>query len=130
MKRICSILLLVFCATHFLYAQTEQENKIYDVVEIRPEFSGGEAARLTFFAENIIYPQNAINSGIQGTIFVSFIVEKDGSISNIVVVRGLGGGLSEEAVRVIKAMPKWIPGSLDGHPIRVQFFMPLRFALR
>lgn len=102
---------------------------IYTVVEEMPEYPGGDEARIFFLVTHLIYPKFAVEKGIQGTVYVSFIVESDGSLSNITILRGVGGGLDEEAVRVIKLMPKWIPGKCDGTPVRVQFNMPLRFTL-
>jgi len=102
---------------------------IFFVVEEMPEYPGGDEARINFLVKNLRYPQVAKESGIQGTVYVSFIVESNGSVSNVKVLRGVGGGLDEESVRVVKLMPKWISGKCDGVPVRVQFNMPLRFTL-
>lgn len=107
-----------------------QEQEIFIVVEDPPSFPGGEAARIKFLSENIRYPQMARESGIQGTVYVTFVVERDGSVTDVRVLRGIGGGCDEEAVRVIKAMPKWNPGKQRGRPVRVQFNMPIRFTLQ
>lgn len=107
-----------------------EELEIFTVVESMPEFPGGDAARMKFLQENIKYPQLARESGIQGTVYVTFVVEPDGSISNVRVLRGIGGGCDEEAVRVIQSMPRWIPGKQRGKPVRVQFNMPIRFTLQ
>ena len=72
----------------------------------------------------------ARESGIQGVVYVTFVVEPDGSISNVRVIRGIGGGCDEEAIRVVKMMPKWIPGNQRGKPVRVQFNMPIKFTLQ
>ena len=79
--------------------------------------------------DNLSYPQEALDEGIQGTVYVSFIVEKDGSISHIKVLRDIGGGCGEEAMRVVALMPKWEPGTQRGKPVRVQFNMPVKFTL-
>jgi len=100
---------------------------IFLVVQHFPEFPGGEDARHRFIAENLRYPLRALEAGIQGIVFVSFIVEKDGSITDVRVIRGVGGGLDEEVVRVVESMPKWIPGRQGDKPVRVQFTMPFRF---
>lgn len=107
----------------------EEEVQIFTVVESMPGFPGGEAARITYLNENIKYPQMARESGIQGRVFVTFVVERDGSVTDVKVLRGIGGGCDEEAVRVIKNMPKWDPGKQRGKPVRVQFNMPILFKL-
>lgn len=106
------------------------EEEIFIVVEDMPTFPGGDEARIRFLAENIRYPQMARESGIQGTVFVTFVVERDGSVTDVRVLRGIGGGCDEEAVRVIKSMPKWNPGKQRGRAVRVQFNMPIRFTLQ
>jgi protein TonB len=107
----------------------EEEAQIFTVVESMPGFPGGEASRIKYLNENIKYPQMARESGIQGRVFVTFVVEKDGSVTDVRVLRGIGGGCDEEAVRVIKNMPKWNPGKQRGKPVRVQFNMPILFKL-
>lgn len=106
-----------------------EEEEIFVFVEDNAGFPGGEKARLTFLRDNIKYPEMAKESGIQGTVHLTFVVEKDGSISNVKVMRGIGGGCDSEAVRVIKKMPKWKPGKQRGRPVRVQFNMPIKFVL-
>lgn len=114
-------------------AVTEEEEvaeaEIFTVVEESPAFPGGDAARIQFLQQNIVYPQMARESGIQGTVYVTFVVEKNGAVTDVRVLRGIGGGCDEEAVRVIKAMPKWNPGKQRGKPVRVQFNMPIKFTL-
>lgn len=114
-------------------ASTEEqevaETEIFTVVEEAPSFPGGDAARIKFLQENIKYPQIARESSIQGTVYVTFVVEKNGNVTDVRVLRGIGGGCDEEAVRVIKAMPKWNPGKQRGKPVRVQFNMPIKFTL-
>jgi len=102
---------------------------IYTVVEEQPGFPGGENARIKFLQGNIRYPEQAKDLGIQGRVFITFVVEVDGSISEVRVVRGIGGGCDEEAIRVIKLMPKWNPGKAKGIPVRVQFNLPIKFTL-
>ncbi|HSV88493.1 MAG TPA: energy transducer TonB [Bacteroidales bacterium] len=94
-----------------------------------PRFPGGEAVRIQFLRENLSYPEAARNARKQGNVFVKFVIEKDGSITDARVIRGVGGGLDEEAVRVVKIMPRWIPGRHGDQPVRVQFVMPIRFVL-
>ncbi|MBK9292132.1 MAG: energy transducer TonB [Bacteroidetes bacterium] len=106
------------------------EQEIFTIVESMPEFPGGQQAMLEFIARNIKYPPLARESGIQGRVFVNFVVEPDGSVSNVKVIRGIGGGCDEEAVRVIQSMPKWTPGRQRGKPVRVSFNLPVRFTLQ
>lgn len=109
--------------------EEEEEAQIFTVVESMPGFPGGEAARIKYLNENIKYPQMARESGIQGRVFVTFVVEKDGKVTDVRVLRGIGGGCDEEAVRVIKNMPNWNAGKQRGKPVRVQFNMPILFKL-
>jgi len=99
------------------------------IVETAPEFPGGIEAMHQFLRENIVFPAEAREQRIQGTVFVTFVVERDGRISNVNVLRGIGGGADEEAARVVSMMPNWTPGKQGGEPIRMQFNMPIRFAL-
>jgi protein TonB len=109
--------------------ESVQEQEIFLVVEEQPLFPGGDVARMKYFAENIHYPVEAREVGIQGTVYVGFVVEPDGSVSNVKVLRGIGGGCDEEAVRVVSQMPKWKPGKQRNQPVRVQFTLPVRFTL-
>ncbi len=106
-----------------------EEDVIFTIVEWPPRFPGGEPARIQFMQEHLRYPEEAKNAGIEGTVFVSFVVEKDGSISDISVLRGIGGGCDEEAVRVVSKMPNWEPAMQRGDQVRVRFNMPIRFVL-
>ncbi|MFO7998138.1 MAG: energy transducer TonB [Bacteroidales bacterium] len=106
-----------------------EEDVIFTVVEDQPAFPGGEEARIRYLQENLRYPQMAREAGIQGTVFVTFVVERDGSVTDVRVLRGIGGGCDEEAVRVVRNMPRWQPGRQRGQPVRVQFNMPIRFVL-
>lgn len=110
--------------------EEEKPQEIFTVVEESPAFPGGEEARIKFLQQNISYPQVAKEAGIQGTVFVTFVVEVDGSVSDVRVLRGIGGGCDEEAIRVVKAMPKWAPGKQRARPVRVQFNMPIKFILQ
>ncbi len=106
------------------------EAEVFTVVESMPDFPGGDAARMKFLVENIKYPQMARESSIQGTVYVTFVVEPSGAVTGVKVLRGIGGGCDEEAMRVVKAMPKWKPGQQRGKPVRVQFNMPIKFTLQ
>ncbi len=105
------------------------EDVIFQIVEDQPEFPGGEEALRRYLRDNIRYPVVAREAGIQGTVFVTFVVEIDGSVSNVEVLRGIGGGCDEEAVRVVRAMPAWQPGRQRDRPVRVQYRMPITFRL-
>jgi TonB family protein len=130
MKKIVFFFALFFGISHFCYSQTDPiEDEIFLSVEDRPEFPGGDEARLRFFAEHINYPQHAIDSGIHGRVFVQFVIEKDGRVTDVKVIRGIGGGCDEEVVRVVEMMPNWKPGTIRGEPVRVQFTMPVPFAI-
>ena len=107
-----------------------KEQEIFTVVESMPEFPGGMGTLMTYLAKHIKYPPLAKESGIQGKVFINFVVEPDGSISNVKVLRGIGGGCDEEAVRVVKNMPKWKPGMQRGKPVRVSFNLPVKFTLQ
>ena len=104
-------------------------DSIYQIVDEMPEYLGGVEAMMKYVSENVQYPQEAKDKDIAGRVFISFVVEKDGSVSNVEVKRGIGGGCDEEAVRVISAMPKWKPGIKDGKPVRVSYMMPIVFKL-
>ena len=108
---------------------TSKEDTVYQIVEQMPQYTGGEEAMMKYVAENIKYPQEAKDKNISGRVFIGFVIEKDGSVSNVKVVRGIGGGCDEEAVRVIKEMPKWKPGMQKGKPVRVNYMMPIFFKL-
>ncbi len=109
--------------------EEEEEAKIFVVVESMPQFPGGEAKLYSYLSNNIEYPVIAKESGIQGRVFVTFVVEKDGSITDVKVLRGIGGGCDEEAVRVVQNMPKWNPGKQRGKSVRVQYNLPIKFTL-
>ena len=106
-----------------------EEEEVFLVVEEDPEFPGGLGALSQFIADNIKYPQLAKENNITGKVFVSFVVEKDGSVGQVKVLRDIGGGCGAEAVRVVKTMPKWKPGKQRGKPVRTQFNLPVNFEL-
>ena len=110
-------------------AQTKKNDMVFDVVEVMPQFPGGQIAMMKYIMENMKYPEQAMKEGIQGRVTVSFIVEKDGSISNVRPVLSVHPLLNKEAVRVVKSMPKWSPGKHNGKPVRVRFNLPVMFKL-
>jgi protein TonB len=106
------------------------EAEIFTVVESMPEFPGGTGELYKYLGNSIKYPPLAKESGIQGRVFVNFVVEPNGSISNVKVLRGIGGGCDEEAIRVVKAMPTWKPGKQRGKAVRVSYNLPIKFTLQ
>ena len=103
---------------------------IYVVTETMPEFPGGMQEMMRFINENIVYPVEAAQKGIQGRAICQFVVEKDGSISNVVVIRSSGDrDLDNEAIRVVQSMPQWKPGKQRGVPVRVKYTIPVSFRL-
>ena len=100
------------------------------MVEQKPEFPGGEAAMYKWLGDNIVYPSAASEEGVQGRVVVEFVVGKDGSISNVKVVRPRHPALDKEALRVVKAMPKWLPGRNNGQPVKVTYTLPVTFKLQ
>ena len=107
-----------------------EEEKIFKIVEDMPQFPGGQQALMKYLAENIKYPAIARDAGIQGTVFVTFVVDENGNVGEVEVLRGIGGGADEEAKRVVRSMPKWKPGKQRGKPVKVQYNLPVRFTLK
>ncbi|MNK25850.1 Gram-negative bacterial tonB protein [compost metagenome] len=130
MKTTALVALIMLLNLNLSKAQTiEKEEKVYSFVSMKnpPQFPGGMAKFYKFLADNIKYPEEAKKSAIQGKVFASFTIEKDGSLNDIKIVRKLGYGTDEEAVRVLKLSPKWIAGTQDGKPVRVQYNLPIGF---
>ncbi|MFZ4548416.1 MAG: energy transducer TonB [Bacteroidales bacterium] len=108
----------------------EETKTVFAIVEEMPSFPGGDAERNKFLAQNIQYPEQARESGIQGTVYISFIINPSGKIEDAKILRGIGGGCDEEALRVVKLMPPWKPGRQNGKTVRTLFNMPVYFKLR
>ena len=106
------------------------EEEIFTIVETNPSFPGGEAKMYEYLGKNMDYPPIARDNNIQGRVYVSFVVEKNGSITDVRVLRGIGGGCDEEAMRVVKSMPGWSPGKQRGKAVRVRFNLPIVFKLQ
>ena len=106
------------------------EDTIYNVVEEMPQFPGGVSKQMEFISQNLQYPKSAQEQGIQGRVIAQYVVEKDGSVSNIRVIRGVSEELDAEAVRVLKLMPKWTPGKQNGKPVRCRYTIPVQFRIR
>lgn len=107
-----------------------KEEEIFQVVEEMPEFPGGMAELMKFLGNNIKYPAVAQENGIQGRVIIQFVVEKDGSVANPVVAKGVDPALDKEALRVVKSMPKWKPGKQRGKAVRVKYTVPVTFRLQ
>jgi protein TonB len=108
----------------------EEETKVFEVVEQMPEFPGGAAALMKWLSDNIKYPAIAEENGIQGRVICTFVVERDGSVSDVQVARSIDPSLDKEAMRVLKKMPKWIPGRQNGAAVRVKYTVPVTFKLQ
>ena len=108
------------------------EEKTYELFDIQkqPTFPGGEAALMQYLADKIEYPPMARENNIQGVVPISFVVNKDGSVSQVQVLRDIGGGCGKEAARVVGTMPKWTPGEANGHKVKVRYTLPVRFVLQ
>lgn len=106
-----------------------EEDRIFDIVEEAPSFPGGDAACMAWLAKNIKYPPACVEQGIQGRVMVSFVVNKDGSIVDVQIMRSPDPMLGDEAKRVVSSMPKWKPGKQRGKPVRVKFTLPVMFRL-
>lgn len=114
---------------NFQIAGDNTDEQPFTVVEQMPQFPGGEAEMFKFIKENLKYPSQAQNAGVQGKVILNFVVNKDGKITNIKVVRGIGFGCDEEAVRVLEKMPRWNPGKMGGKAVPVYFTFPITFKL-
>jgi len=123
-----AIIMLLFELYPSCFAQ-EGTAKLFTLVEEMPSYPGGDTARIKFLVENIVYPKTAKEKGIQGVVYITFVIDESGHVEDVRVLRGIGGGCDEEAVRVVKLMPNWTPGKSEGKNVRVQFNMPIRFTL-
>lgn len=122
------ILLLTICiGVNSGYSQTSE--KALKEVDETPEFPGGMDALFNFMGENLKYPEAAQKKGIEGTVVVAFVVKKDGSIESPEILRGIGAGCDEEAIRVVKSFPNWIPGEKDGEKVNTQMQLPVKYKL-
>jgi protein TonB len=111
-------------------AEEEEESEVFFIVENMPEFPGGELALRKFIANAIKYPVIAQENGIQGKVYVNFVVDKDGSVSQARIARGVDPSLDKEALRVVNTLPKWKPGMQRGKPVRVSYTVPISFVLQ
>ena len=136
MKKITLLIALLAAVSSAAFAQTpatdsktSNDEEVFVVVEQDPQFPGGMEALYKYIASNVKYPDEAKAKNITGKVFVSFVIEKDGSISNVKVVHSPHELLSDEAVRCVLAMPKWVPGKQRGKSVRTQFMLPINFTL-
>jgi len=130
-----AVLPIVFTLTFLVACQKDGTDKtskstVYEEVEEMPKFVGGDDEMLQFLYNNINYPTAAKDNNIEGMVVVEFVVEKDGSISNLELLRDIGGGCGEEAMRVVSQMPKWIPGKQKGQAVNVAYKLPIRYKLQ
>lgn len=109
--------------------QEVADQEVFGIVETMPMFRGGERKLFEFIENNLVYPQQAIDAGVEGWVVVGFYIEKDGTVSDAEVLRGIGYGCDEEALRVVGLMPKWRPGAQGGIKIRMSMMLPINFAL-
>jgi protein TonB len=109
--------------------EPEAKKELFIIAEEMPLFPGGDNERMKFLAQNIQYPQQASELGIQGTVYIQFVVDSKGNITDVKIMRGIGGGCDEEALRVVKIMPKWHPGKQNGKTVRVLYTMPVTFKI-
>ena len=136
MKRLILMSLMAICclttvlAQKTVVSQKDQKEEPFNVVEDMPAFPGGMEAMIEYLSSNIKYPADAQKQKVDGRVLVNFVVEKDGSITEVKVVKPGFPSLDAEAVRVVKAMPKWKPGYQKGQAVRVQFTMPINFSLK
>lgn len=132
------LLLIGMVFPSFFYAQDKQNGNAVqgkdaeyavEQLEVKPEFPNGNEGLGKFLSENIKYPKKALKNGVSGKVFVQFVIDKTGKVTNVVAVRGVEKSLDKEAVRVIKSMPKWKPGMKDGQPVKVKYTIPINFKL-
>ena len=128
MKRLISLSAIIFCC---IFAINAQENdSVYHLVDKKAEFPGGDRALMNWLNENIKYPEFAYKNNIQGKVYVNFIVRENGSIDSVKIARGVHSSLDNEAIRLVKAMPKWKPGLKNGVAVKSYFTLPVTFVLK
>ncbi len=109
--------------------EVEDTNHIYSVVEEMPEFKGGTNEMYKYLSKNLEYPEVALEAGIQGTVYIKFVVKKNGAIGDIVILRKVNKQLDEEAIRVIEAMPDWTPGKHRGRNVNTWYTIPIKYSI-
>lgn len=132
MKKVFLTLLVTLAFTAFAQAQTDDSDTstIFVIAETSAEYPGGLDSLQAFIQQNIIYPEEAVEKRVEGNVYVKFVVEKDGSLSHMKVIRDIGSGCGEAAIEVLNKMPNWIPATVREKPVRFQFILPIKFALK
>ena len=135
MKKIALMLLVALLSSTAVMAQktvikkNQSKEPVFDVVEVMPQFPGGQDSLMSFLMHTVKYPKEAMEKGVQGRVVVQFIVEKDGTVSSPNVVKAVTPALDQEAIRVVQCMPKWAPGKQRGKEVRTKFTLPVTFRL-
>ena len=136
MRRLFLLLLIGMVIPSLFCAQDRQNGNAvqgkdaeyaFEQLEVKPEYPNGNEGLGKYLSENIKYPKKALKNGVSGKVFVQFVIDKTGKVTNVVAVRGVEKSLDKEAVRVIKSMPKWKPGMKDGQPVKVKYTIPINF---
>lgn len=127
-KHALLILLLTVCINVF---SQKSPDPVYTIVEVMPVYPGGQDAMIKFIGKNTVYPKSAKDGGKTGTVYITFVVDTSGNISNATVLRGVANApeLDAEALRVVNSMPAWTPGTQNGRKVRVQYNLPIKFSL-
>ena len=128
----CTLLILHVCSAQKQDSLSVNTEKVYELFDVqkKPEFPGGETALYRFLSDSITYPAEARSKNIRGMAVITFVVETDGSVSTVTIVKDPGWEMGNEAARVVKLMPKWTPAEKEGKPVRVKFMLPIRFTLQ
>tara|TARA_R110002049_G_C8825853_1_gene534981 strand:+ start:168 stop:566 length:399 start_codon:yes stop_codon:yes gene_type:complete len=132
MKNIFRIILLATLTFGAFQAQASifaQKDTVYTIVDVEPQFTGGEKKMAKFIQDEVVYPQDALDTKAQGVVYIQFIVEKDGALSNLKIVKGANIALNKEAERIVAEMPNWTPGLKNNEAVRTYFVLPINFRL-
>ena len=130
MKKVFTIILMSISTVTFAQEEEVVEEEVFELTHTaEPEFPGGVSAMMKFIATNVQYPMAAMEKSEQGTVYVQLYIEKDGSVTEAKIVRGVSETIDKEALRVVNKMPKWKPGESEGKPVRVKQVLPIRFTL-
>lgn len=125
---ISTLILFIFCFVN-IQESSAQSQEVHQKVDVMPIPQGGMQGLMQFMGENLKYPSQAKEKGVEGTVIVSFVVQADGSVSSPEILRGIGAGCDEEALRVVKAFPNWTPGEKDGKKVNTQMQLPVKYKL-
>jgi protein TonB len=110
--------------------KSEHQEIVYTVVEEMPKYVGGEDELMKYLSKNVVYPLDARKNGVTGRVYVNFVINSEGKVTNAKILRGIGSGCDEEALRIVNGMPAWTPGRQNGKPVSVMYNLPLNFSLR